>query len=92
MGWKYVIFENRSVDGTKYAFPIIFPDKMIHSSFMAMRRYMPGWRQEVVPISAGRIEHLAVTGLGGNSETLGLVAGKDDASIIESYSYAHGIL
>lgn len=45
MGWKYVMFENRMPGGTKFLFPVIFPDKMVHSQIaMALRPFMPGWQ------------------------------------------------
>lgn len=94
MGWKYVMFENRSPDGTGVLFPVIFPDKMVHSVVFAhLKTVMPGWRAKgVIPYSAGKIEHLTVFGLGGESETLGIQSLPDDKRIIETYSYAHGVL
>jgi hypothetical protein len=42
-------------------------------------------------VSAGKIEHVSVEGLGGNSETLALAAAPGDDKIIENYSYGHGL-
>jgi hypothetical protein len=93
MGWKYVMFENK-IGETKFLFPVIFPDKMVHRQVAEMlRRAMPGWNADgVKPVSAGKIEHIDVTGLGGDSETLNLKSIPEDKNTIENYSYSHGIL
>lgn len=93
MGWKYVMFENK-VGTLTVMFPVIFPDKMVHKDVAAhLRHLMPGWRHGgVKAVSAGKIEHLTVHGLGGNSDTLGLESNPDDKGIIDDYSYMHGIL
>lgn len=95
MGWKYIIFENTmEAGGTKFLFPVIFPDKMVHSEVAAaLRRCQPGWHKGgVVAVSAGMIEHVTVDGLHGSSETLKLDAKEGDAGVIDSYSYGHGII
>ena len=93
MGWKYVMFKNKIGD-LEVLFPVIFPDKMVHSDVAkGLRSFMPGWRSKgVEPVSAGKIEHLEIRGLGGDSETLGLSSEQGDKDVIENYSYAHGIL
>ena len=93
MAWKYIMFENK-IGETSVMFPVIFPDKMVHSQVaMALRPFMPGWGNGgVVPVSAGKIEHLSVEGLGGDSETLGLASNKEDTKTIENYTYLHGIV
>lgn len=94
MGWKYIMFENRMSEGTKFLFPVIFPDKMVHSEVAAaLRHCQPGWHHGgVAAISAGMIEHITIDGLHGSSETLNLESNPEDTATIESYSYAHGIL
>jgi len=93
MGWKYIMFENRIGD-TKILFPVIFPDKMVHSEVAAVLRHcQPGWHKGgVKAVSAGMIEHVTVDGLHGSSETLNLDSKEEDASIIDAYSYGHGII
>lgn len=92
MAWKYIMCENKIGD-SKILFPIIFPDKMVHSQvFTHLRPLMPGWHHKgVVPVSAGKIEHVGVRGLGGESETLGLQANPADVNTILTYSYLHGL-
>lgn len=42
MGWKYIMFENTMGD-SKILFPVIFPDKMVHSEVAAVLRHcQPG--------------------------------------------------
>jgi hypothetical protein len=93
MGWKYIMFENKIGDLT-ILFPVIFPDKMVHSDVAAVLRHcQPGWHSKgVKAVSAGKIEHVEVTGLGGDSETLNLEANPADQHTIENYSYMHGII
>lgn len=93
MGWKYIMFEN-TIGDLKLLFPVIFPDKMVHSEVAAvLRRCQPGWHKGGVrAVSAGMIEHITVDGLHGSSETLKLDAKEEDANIIDSYSYGHGII
>jgi hypothetical protein len=93
MGWKYIIVENKIGD-TKFLFPVIFPDKMVHKDvYGRLRNAMPGWHhQGVFCVSAGKIEHIEVFGLGGDSETLGISSKPEDEDTIEKYSYFHGVI
>jgi len=92
MGWKYIMIQSKHGDVT-YNWPIIFPDKMIHSEVAGCARMMVPVKGSVTGIvSAGKIEHLEVNGLGGDSETLSLDSRPEqDSAIIEMYSYLHGI-
>jgi hypothetical protein len=93
MGWKYVMIETTFKGGMKILFPVIFPDKMIHSEVAAVAKIvapMGGNTSRVV--SAGKIEHIEVHGLGGDSETLKLSSKEEDATVIERYSYFHGVV
>jgi hypothetical protein len=83
-----------TIGDTKMLFPVIFPDKMVHADvYKKLKSAMPGWHHGGVrAVSAGTIEHIEAEGLGGGSETLGLVASGDDAKTIEIYSYFHGIV
>lgn len=92
MGWKYIMFEN-TIGTTKFIFPVIFPDKMVHNEVAAVLRHcQPGWHKGgVVAVSAGMIDHVTVDGIHGSSETLKLDSNKEDARTIDSYSYCHGI-
>jgi hypothetical protein len=93
MGWKYIMVLNKIGD-TRFLVPVIFPDKLVHSQVYAQTRtIMPGWQFDgVKAISAGKIEHIELDGLGGESETLNLKSRPDDRGVIENYSYEHGIL
>lgn len=94
MGWKYVMVENLvTKDGVRFLVPVIFPDKLIHADvYASLRPVMPGWHgQGVKAFSAGKIEHVNVEGLGGESETLGIKSNPEDTRVIRIYSYMHGI-
>jgi hypothetical protein len=98
MGWKYVMLESR-VGDMKILFPVIFPDKLVHSQVVQqLRKIVPGYKATVHQfdgvrvVSAGKIEHLTTTDLGGESETLQLKSRPGDTSVIEDYSYSHGIV
>lgn len=93
MSWKYIMFENH-IGNMKILFPVIFPDKLVHSQVYAhLKSTMPGFHSRgIVAVSAGKIEHLTVNGLGGDSETLRLSSKPGDKDVIEAYSYEHGIL
>lgn len=90
MGWKYVVLS----DGM-FELPIIFPDALIHADVAeVLKPKMPaaekGRKWEVV--SAGTIEMISATGVGGNSKTLNMKSRPDDAALILSYPYLHGII
>lgn len=94
MGWKYVMVENKIGD-TKFLFPVIFPDKLVHLQVAnAVHRIMPGYHSNGCRVvSAGKIEHIEVLGLGGASETLGIGSKpREDTATIESCSYTHGVI
>lgn len=95
MGWKYIMFEN-TIGDLKLLFPVIFPDKMVHSEVAAVLRHcQPGWHKGgVIPVSAGSIGILEVeNSCYGESETLKLKSlGKKDADIINNFNYCHGIV
>lgn len=91
MGWKYVMLEV-SFGETKMLFPIIFSDKMVHIEIATVAKLCgPLEGRPTKVISAGNIEHLEISGLGGGSETLALKSRKTDREVIENYSYDHGI-
>lgn len=90
--WKYVMMKQR-FDASVILFPIIFPDKLVHSDVarvMGVVPPIPG-RSKAEVDSAGTIEHLRVIGLGGESETLGIASKLGDVGVIENYSYQHGL-
>lgn len=94
MAWKYIMVRN-IIGSTELAFPIIFPDKMVHRDvFDHTKMIMPGWKHQGIQImSAGTIEAVATSGLGGDSETLRIKSQpKRDTSIIAGYSYLHGFI
>lgn len=93
MGWKYVMFETK-IAGCSAMVPVVFPDKLVHKDVVEHMRHLLGRTFKGAscrPVSAGKIEHVIVDGLGGDSETLGLKAHEDDSKIIEAYSYFHGL-
>lgn len=92
MGWKYIMLE-ATFGETKTQFPIIFPDKMIHievATVLKMCGPLDGHSPRVV--SAGKIEHVRVLGLGDKSETLNIESRDVDELTINTYSYLHGLL
>lgn len=93
MGWKYIMFENKIGD-TTFLFPVIFPDKMVHSEVAdSLRRCQPGWHHGgVKPVSAGMIDQLYVEGVNGESETLKMASKAGDEQVINVYNYFHGIV
>ncbi len=96
MAWKYIVMEIETSGGTKFAFPVIFPDKMIHAEVFAVAKFaVPTANPEgsnVRVVAAGAIEHVTVDGLGGRSTTLGIASrGDEDAKLIDVYSYCHGV-
>lgn len=92
MAWKYIMIESVMPNGLIVKFPVIFPDKLVHSEvFGVLRVVVPG--KHVGASSAGKIEHVDVVGLGGDSETLGLRSNREEDTVtIERYSYLHGIV
>lgn len=94
MGWKYVMLESQIGD-LKVLFPIIFPDKLVHSQVVQqLRKIVPGYKDGgVKAVSAGSIEYIDTHGLGGESKTLDLKSRpNEDVSVIENYSYLHGLV
>lgn len=93
MAWKYIMVKNVMDGGLSFLVPVIFPDKLVHADvYRGVRTIMPGWSgRGVRPVSAGRIEHIAAHGIGGDSETLGVSSDLKDADIIRVYSYMHGM-
>lgn len=91
MGWKYIVIE--ADFGMPVKFPVIFPDKLVHKDvFQRIRACAPLRSRAARCVSAGKIEHLEVDGLGGGSETLRLKSNPDDVRMIDSYSYTHGVI
>lgn len=96
MAWKYIVMEIELPGGTRMAFPVIFPDKMVHAEVFAVTKFVvPAARPDggnVKVVAAGAIEHVTVDGLGGRSTTLGISSrGDEDAKMIDVYSYCHGV-
>lgn len=93
MGFKYVMFEGR-IGGVTRRFPIIFPDTMVHSDIRDAVIFVaapPAWG-ELKPVTAGSITLTGEMYCSGDSETLKLKSGgKEDADLIRSFPYAHGI-
>ena len=73
--------------------PVIFPDALVHDivakAFIgALRKH--GWTGCKVE-SAGEIDMAAIQTFG-SSETLGVEAREEDAEIITTYDYTHGVV
>lgn len=95
MAWKYIMVKNVMHGGTAVLFPLIFPDKLVHREvYDCTKIIMPAWRggQGIKAVSAGMIDRIAVAGIGGESETLGVRYKEGDGEVIRMYQYQHGIL
>lgn len=91
MAWKYIVLE-ATFGETKVEFPVIFPDKTIHLEVVTvMRLVAPVGKHQPRVVSAGKIEHVDVDGIGGDSKTLKIASRADDKELIETYEYIHGI-
>ena len=86
---KYIMFERELTEGVTQLIPIIFPDFLVHDEISAIIRRDPQM-MNAAPVSAGDID-LGVVLCTGNSETLQMPAQKDDAHVISSYDYLHGV-
>jgi hypothetical protein len=92
MSFKYVMFEVSEPSGLTRRFPVIFPSFLIHEDVAKRVLEMSGVSENCKAVSAGEC-YVEVDGVGGKSETLGLPSkGEEDESIINNFSYFHGIL
>jgi hypothetical protein len=94
MAFKYINFLV-SMKTIRFVVPIMFPDKLVHSSVAAamlvtLQQHFPD--SEIKPVSAGLCGNLEVDGVEGESTTLHLKSQPVDADVINSYDYLHGIL
>ena len=87
---KYVMLQMDAGEVKKMV-PVIFPDVFVHS-------YVAEKLMTCLPLvgavevrSAGFVNLLGSVNCFGGSETLGVDAHPDDARIIETYDYLHGI-
>ena len=94
--WKYVMFRD------KYGrrFPVIFPAEVVHSEMAeavtdAVRSGEVRARAKDYscpkPVSAGFIGYLSALKVGGESETLSLKSGEEDAHLINVYHLTRGV-
>lgn len=92
--WKYVMWEANGA-----MVPILFPNTLIHAE---VARYAGGAvRQHVIAtrpnnwsssvVSAGFVSSLLVTGVHGESETLGIKSREEDRGFINTWPYTHGM-
>jgi hypothetical protein len=97
MGWKYIMVLNKIGD-TKFLVPVIFPDKLVHADvYTCLKPTMPAFQSRpgwgIKAVSAGKIEHIEIDGLGDRSDTLNLDANTErDTNVIQTYSYLHGVV
>lgn len=92
MAWKYIMIE-ATFGSTRIQFPIIFPDKLVHSDvYEAIKNLEPLKSINPSVVSAGSIDQIMTTGVGGESTTLGIKSNMDDEDTIDAYSYVHGII
>jgi hypothetical protein len=91
MRYKYVMFEVELVDRSVMHVPMIFPEIIIHAD-VAQRCSNIIMRRPVTVVSAGYIERVQVTGLGGQSDSLGIASQMGDTATIEGYHQRHGIV
>jgi hypothetical protein len=85
---KYVIFH---IPATDQQMPVIFPTMLVHADVGKM--LAKAFPFPVVPVSAGEV-HFESAGAvcSGASETLQLSSREQDASIIDTLDYRHGLM
>lgn len=90
---KYIMAEI-AVGEAKKKVPLVFPNFLVHSEMANLfkQALIRHGAREVQFVSAGE---LTMFGAGvecsGFSETMGLMAVKEDAKVIEMYDYLHGV-
>lgn len=90
---KYIMLEGVNSSNQKQKVPIIFPNFMIHqlvAKYITHALIRDHEFAEVKVVSAGEV-NLDVSYTGGESETCKVKALPEDASIINTYNYFHGI-
>lgn len=89
MAWKYIMVQ---VDDR--AFPIIFPQELVHQEVWQRLRYpfyqMAKMKDPEV-VGAGFVEGMAVCIAMGESETLHIKARPEDTQLINNHPYEKGI-
>jgi len=94
MAWKYVMFRV-TIGETSWKLPVIFPDKLVHADVAAHLEVCVADTfklAKIETVSAGAIESVLVSGIGGRSETLGISSKpREDSDTICGYSYFHGV-
>lgn len=92
---KYVMFEVKQGSITRKV-PVVFPNQLVHSYVAATFKValLRHWEHaEVAVVSAGTVDGMLGADIttSGNSESLGVQSSPDDAQVIMSYDYAHGV-
>ncbi len=87
---KYIVMK-ATLHGMEREFPIVFPDHFVHSEFVEMVKKHAGF-ENAVPVSAGFISSMCLTGFNGKSESLNIKSRVTDKITIPFHDYNHGIV
>lgn len=83
---KYIMFIKESDNGMKTAYPVIFPNHLVHDE--VAEALLTGPLQGYEPRSAGEVSSLGMGDhVGGRSTTLNLKPHPDDRNIINMQDY-----
>ena len=85
---KYIMLYNAQLD--KHV-PIIFPDSIVHYDICSAHGLYMHPRTGWIPVAAGEY-HIATGEVSGFSETLRLQSRPQDAAIIATMNYRHGLM
>lgn len=88
---KYIMIEQKVGEITR-KIPIIFPDILIHKDIADAIIPILSKMGESKIVSAGNFNNFMCDYTIGKSSTLNIEANVDDAEIINSYDYFHGII
>lgn len=86
---KYIMFGKLGRDGQMERIPVIFPDRLVHSQVSL--KILAALPRGFAPISAGSV-NLGEIETHGKSDTLKLSPMDDDANVIATYDYLHGMV
>lgn len=94
---KYIMFVQNIGDGAdgmslKRYIPVMFPNNLTHSLMRDACLTSEEFKNATI-VSAGEFSSLDMSDIEchGRSETLGVSFGEEDAAIIRTYDYTHGL-
>lgn len=93
MRFKYVMM-SRVRGETEQRVPVIFPEVLNHSDVASALQFRDPYLRGCPVASAGflNVTHDGRIACHGRSESLGIGSHPDDARIIETYNYLHGLV